>query len=81
MKKIICFAAAGLLLTSIESNAHRIEYYTSNGCIVPGTSLVIDAEVTYAPSSTNYRWQYKATGGSWTCFNPCLLYTSPSPRD
>ena len=69
MKKIICFAAAGLLLTSMESMAHRIEYYTSNGCIVPGSPLVIDAEVTYAPSNTNYRWQYKTTSGAWTCFN------------
>lgn len=69
MKKVLCLAVAGLLLSSSRTSAHRIEYYTGTGCIVPGSSLVIDALVVYAPSNTQYRWQYKASGGSWTCFN------------
>ncbi len=68
MKKIICFATAGLLMASMETQAHRIEYFTPNGCVVSGQALVIDAYVVAAPSNTNYRWVYKTASGSWTCF-------------
>lgn len=56
------------MLAVLSSSAHRIEYYTTNGCIVPGQSLQIDAKVVAAPASTRYRWQYKTATGSWTCF-------------
>ncbi|WP_118952971.1 SdrD B-like domain-containing protein [Taibaiella helva] len=69
MKKILCFALAGLLLGVAETSAHRIEYYTTNGCINPGQTLKIDAKVVAAPSNTRYAWQYKTATGSWTCFD------------
>ncbi|WP_118974867.1 SdrD B-like domain-containing protein [Taibaiella koreensis] len=68
MRKILCSALAGLLVGAVQTSAHRIEYYTANGCIVPGQLLKIDAKVVSAPSSTRYNWQYKTATGSWTCF-------------
>lgn len=57
---------AGVLLASMKTSAHRIEYYTSNGCLTIGQSLVIDAYVVYAPSNTYYQWQFKGSSGGWT---------------
>jgi hypothetical protein len=57
---------AGALLASMKTSAHRIEYYTSNGCLTVGQSLAIDAYVVYAPSNTYYQWQFKGSSGGWT---------------
>lgn len=57
---------AGIVLASMKTSAHRIEYYTSNGCLTVGQSLSIDAYVVYAPSNTYYQWQFKGSSGGWT---------------
>jgi hypothetical protein len=57
---------AGILLATMKTSAHRIEYYTSNGCLTVGQSLSIDAYVVYAPSNTYYQWQFKGSTGGWT---------------
>lgn len=62
-------AAMLLLATAGTAGAHRIEYYTSSGCVVIGDTLKIDALVVFAPGNTYYNWQYKTATGSWTCFS------------
>lgn len=57
---------AGIMLAAMKTSAHRIEYYTSNGCLTIGQSLSIDAYVVYAPSNTYYQWQFKGSTGGWT---------------
>lgn len=69
MLKFRHLLVAGFLLASMKSNAHRIEYYTSDGCLSIGTSLQIDAYVVYAPSNTYYQWQWKGSTGGWNYFS------------
>lgn len=54
---------------ALRSDAHRIEYYTNNGCLVSGQAYTVNAYVVAAPSNTYYRWQYKDNNNVWTCLN------------
>jgi hypothetical protein len=56
------------LLCSYQSMAHKIQMFTTSGCIVIGQTLSVDGIVTDAPSTTHYNWQFKSTNGTWTCF-------------
>lgn len=50
------------------AGAHKVQMFTSSGCIFQGQTLQIDAIVTNAPATTHYNWQYMGTNGIWTCF-------------
>lgn len=57
-----------VLLSLQNVQAHTIESYTTSGCSI-GSTVKIDAVVTYAPSNTWYHWQYKdGTSNTWKCF-------------
>lgn len=68
MKKFLPFIAFCLFLSGFTTSAHRIEFYTTNGCIDASQALTINARVVYAPSNTNYNWQFKGSNGTWICF-------------
>lgn len=68
IRKLALLFIAGTLSVS-RANAHRIEYYTTSGCVTVGQNVTVDAYVTLAPSSTRYSWQYKGNSGAWTCLS------------
>ena len=65
MSLIRRLSIVALSLVSISAAAHRIEYYTSNGCLTVGSPLVLDAYVVSAPNTTYYQWQFKNAAGNW----------------
>ncbi|WP_190277423.1 SdrD B-like domain-containing protein [Taibaiella lutea] len=77
MRKIMTGKISGarvmlFLLTMLSCGrhamAHKVQMFTSSGCITIGQTVSIDAIITDAPASTYYNWQFKGTNGNWVCF-------------
>ncbi|MFC4261563.1 SdrD B-like domain-containing protein [Ferruginibacter yonginensis] len=61
---MLCLA---IIFSSFSATAHRIETFTSTGCTV-GSTVSINALVTFAGGATYYAWQFRDKSGVWQCF-------------
>lgn len=48
--------------------AHKVQMFTSSGCVFTGQPFQVDAIITDATAATHYNWEFKGSNGSWSCF-------------
>jgi len=60
------FVAALVLLISLNAFAHSVDSYSAT--CAAGPQYKVTAVVSNVNSSSNYRWQWKNSSGSWICF-------------